>query len=51
MKVLHPWLRYTKRALEFQLSLPIAGTVEAVSVEPGLQVKNRQLLVQVRPGD
>ena len=37
--------------MEFQLSLPIAGTVEAVSVEPGLQVKNRQLLVQVRPGD
>jgi geranyl-CoA carboxylase alpha subunit len=37
--------------MEFQLSLPIAGTVEAVSVEPGLQVKNRQLLVQVRPAD
>ncbi|HZP14079.1 MAG TPA: acetyl-CoA carboxylase biotin carboxylase subunit [Nevskiaceae bacterium] len=35
--------------MEFQLQLPIGGTVESVSVEPGQQVKNRQVLVQVKP--
>lgn len=35
--------------MEFQLSTPVAGTVEAVSVAAGAQVKNRQLLVKVTP--
>jgi geranyl-CoA carboxylase alpha subunit len=35
--------------MEFQLAAPMAGTVEAVSVESGMQVKGRQLLVQLRP--
>jgi len=35
--------------MEFQLAAPVAGTVEAVSVAPGLQVKGRQLLVQLKP--
>jgi geranyl-CoA carboxylase alpha subunit len=35
--------------MEFQLSTPVAGTVEAVSIAAGAQVKNRQLLVQVTP--
>jgi geranyl-CoA carboxylase alpha subunit len=34
--------------MEFQLALPVAGTVAAVNVEPGSQVKNRQLLITVR---
>ena len=33
--------------MEFQLAAPFAGTVEAVSVETGSQVKGRQLLVQL----
>jgi geranyl-CoA carboxylase alpha subunit len=35
--------------MEFQLQLPVAGTVQTVSVEAGQQVKNRTLLVQVQP--
>ena len=35
--------------MEFQLALPVAGTVESVSVAAGQQVKNRQLLIQVKP--
>jgi geranyl-CoA carboxylase alpha subunit len=35
--------------MEFQLTLPVDGVVEAVSVQPGQQVKNRQLLIQVMP--
>ena len=35
--------------MEFQLQTPVAGTVEAVSVAAGQQVKNRQLLVQIKP--
>jgi geranyl-CoA carboxylase alpha subunit len=35
--------------MEFQLALPVAGKVIAVSVAPGQQVKNRQLLLQVEP--
>ncbi|MDB5973527.1 MAG: acetyl-CoA carboxylase biotin carboxylase subunit, partial [Nevskia sp.] len=34
--------------MEFQLAAATAGTVESVSVEPGLQVKGRQLLVQLK---
>ena len=34
--------------MEFQLAAPMAGTVEAVSVGPGIQVKGRQLLVQLK---
>jgi len=34
--------------MEFQLAAPMAGTVEAVSVEAGIQVKGRQLLVQLK---
>ncbi len=34
--------------MEFQLQLPVAGTVESVSVVAGQQVKNRQVLVVVR---
>jgi geranyl-CoA carboxylase alpha subunit len=37
--------------MEFQLSLPVSGTVETVSVEPGAQVKNRQLLISITPAD
>ena len=33
--------------MEFQLSLPVAGTVESVSVQPGQQVRGRQLLIQL----
>jgi geranyl-CoA carboxylase alpha subunit len=36
--------------MEFQLALPIGGVVESVSVTAGTQVKNRQLLVAVKPG-
>ncbi|MFI4981931.1 MAG: biotin/lipoyl-containing protein [Nevskiales bacterium] len=36
--------------MEFQLAAATAGTVESVSVEPGLQVKGRQLLVQLKLG-
>ncbi|MDB5988066.1 MAG: acetyl-CoA carboxylase biotin carboxylase subunit [Nevskia sp.] len=35
--------------MEFQLAAPLDGVVEAVSVEAGLQVKGRQLLVQLKP--
>jgi len=35
--------------MEFQLAAPMAATVETVSVEPGMQVKGRQLLVQIKP--
>ncbi|MFP5356998.1 MAG: acetyl/propionyl/methylcrotonyl-CoA carboxylase subunit alpha [Gammaproteobacteria bacterium] len=35
--------------MEFQLQLPVGGTVQTVSVEAGQQVKNRTLLVQVQP--
>jgi geranyl-CoA carboxylase alpha subunit len=35
--------------MEFQLATPVDGTVEAVSVAAGVQVKGRQLLVQVTP--
>nr|WP_281169418.1 biotin carboxylase N-terminal domain-containing protein [Solimonas soli] len=35
--------------MEFQLALPIAGTVETVAVQAGQQVKGRQLLVQIKP--
>ncbi len=35
--------------MEFQLAAPMAGTVETVSVESGMQVKGRQLLVQLKP--
>ena len=35
--------------MEFQLALPVSGVVETVSVHAGQQVKNRQLLVQVKP--
>ncbi|MDR3416807.1 MAG: acetyl-CoA carboxylase biotin carboxylase subunit [Nevskia sp.] len=34
--------------MEFQLAAPMAAVVEAVSVEPGIQVKGRQLLVQLQ---
>ncbi|AXQ29620.1 acetyl-CoA carboxylase biotin carboxylase subunit [Solimonas sp. K1W22B-7] len=34
--------------MEFQLQLPVAGTVESVSVTAGQQVKNRQVLVVVK---
>jgi geranyl-CoA carboxylase alpha subunit len=37
--------------MEFQLITPVGGTVESVSVEPGAQVKGRQLLVQVTPAE
>ncbi|WP_293369038.1 biotin carboxylase N-terminal domain-containing protein [Nevskia sp.] len=37
--------------MEFQLAAPLAGVVEAVSVAAGDQVKARQLLVQMTPGD
>jgi geranyl-CoA carboxylase alpha subunit len=35
--------------MEFQLALPVGGRVESVSAQPGQQVKNRQLLIQVKP--
>jgi geranyl-CoA carboxylase alpha subunit len=35
--------------MEFQLKLPVTGVVESVSVSAGQQVKNRQVLVVVRP--
>jgi len=35
--------------MEFQLAAPMAAVVEGVSVEPGTQVKGRQLLVQLKP--
>ena len=35
--------------MEFQLATPVDGTVAAVSVASGAQVKGRQLLVQVTP--
>jgi len=35
--------------MEFQMQLPIGGTVERVSVAAGQQVKNRQLLVALKP--
>ena len=35
--------------MEFQLATPVDGTVAAVSVAAGTQVKGRQLLVQVTP--
>lgn len=34
--------------MEFQLALPVSGTVEAINVQPGQQVKNRQLLAMVK---
>jgi geranyl-CoA carboxylase alpha subunit len=35
--------------MEFQLQLPVPGTVESVGVAAGQQVKNRQVLVVVKP--
>ena len=35
--------------MEFQLATPVDGTVESVSVAAGVQVRGRQLLVQVTP--
>ena len=35
--------------MEFQLQLPVSGEVVSVSVQAGQQVKNRTLLVQVKP--
>ncbi|MGH8460535.1 MAG: acetyl/propionyl/methylcrotonyl-CoA carboxylase subunit alpha [Stenotrophobium sp.] len=35
--------------MEFQLTTPVAGVIETVSVKSGDQVKGRQLLVQVKP--
>jgi len=35
--------------MEFQLSVPVAGIVESIAVQPGQQVKSRQLLVQIKP--
>ena len=35
--------------MEFQLSLPVGGVVEAVGVAAGTQVRNKTLLVQVKP--
>jgi len=35
--------------MEFQLQLPVSGVVESVSVSAGQQVKNRQVLVVVKP--
>jgi geranyl-CoA carboxylase alpha subunit len=35
--------------MEFQITAPVAGTVESVSVGAGDQVKGRQLLVQISP--
>ncbi|MES2884786.1 MAG: biotin carboxylase N-terminal domain-containing protein [Pseudomonadota bacterium] len=35
--------------MEFQLSLPVGGVVESVGVAAGTQVRNKTLLVQVKP--
>ncbi len=35
--------------MEFQLTTPVSGVIETVSVKAGDQVKGRQLLVQVKP--
>ncbi|MES2489313.1 MAG: biotin carboxylase N-terminal domain-containing protein [Pseudomonadota bacterium] len=35
--------------MEFQLTTPVSGVIESVSVKAGDQVKGRQLLVQVKP--
>lgn len=35
--------------MEFQLSLPVGGIVESVAVTAGTQVRNKTLLVQVKP--
>ncbi len=35
--------------MEFQLQLPVAGVVAAVSVESGTQVRNKQVLLTVTP--
>jgi len=35
--------------MEFQLSLPVGGVVESVGVVAGTQVRNKTLLVQVKP--
>ncbi|TAJ53619.1 MAG: ATP-grasp domain-containing protein [Nevskiaceae bacterium] len=35
--------------MEFQLSLPVAGVVESVNVEPGQQVRNKAVLLVVKP--
>ncbi|MGH8447590.1 MAG: biotin/lipoyl-containing protein, partial [Solimonas sp.] len=37
--------------MEFQLALPVGGTVETVGVQAGQQVKSRQLLVQIKPAN
>ncbi|NGY03472.1 biotin carboxylase N-terminal domain-containing protein [Solimonas terrae] len=34
--------------MEFQLALPVGGTVETIGVQPGQQVKSRQLLAHLR---
>lgn len=35
--------------MEFQMGLPVGGTIESISVQAGQQVKSRQLLAQLRP--
>ena len=35
--------------MEFQLQLPVTGVVESISVAPGTQVRNKQLLLVVTP--
>src|SRR3546814_13833653 len=35
--------------MEFQLALPVDGTVESVGVKAGQQVKNRQLVGELKP--
>ena len=35
--------------MEFQLSLPVAGVVESVNAEPGQQVRNKAVLLVVKP--
>lgn len=35
--------------MEFQLSVPVAGVVAAVSVDAGTQVRNKQLLIAITP--
>lgn len=37
--------------MEFQLALPVSGTVSAVNVQAGQQVKNKAVLVQVTPAE
>jgi len=44
-----PLLALEAMKMEFQLALPIAGVVDSVSVQPGQQVKSRQLLLQIKP--